>query len=36
MSRLKQIGEWFDEPLQLGGVIRESMQQAEPTPASSR
>jgi len=33
MSRLKQIGEWFDERLQLGGVIRESM--AHPVPSKS-
>jgi mono/diheme cytochrome c family protein len=31
MSRLKQIWEWFDERLQLGGVIRESMQHPVPS-----
>ena len=35
MSRLKQIGEWFDERLQLGGVIRESMQHPVPSKTAS-
>ena len=33
MSRLKQIGEWLDQRLQLGGVIREAM--THPVPRSS-
>jgi ubiquinol-cytochrome c reductase cytochrome b subunit len=35
MSRLKQIREWFDERLQLGGVIRESMQHPVPSETAS-
>ena len=33
MSRLKQIGAWIDQRLQLGGVIREAM--THPVPRSS-
>src|SRR5271165_7360008 len=33
MSRLKQIGEWFDERLQLGKPIKEAM--SHPVPRSS-
>ncbi|HVP55868.1 MAG TPA: cytochrome b N-terminal domain-containing protein [Candidatus Eisenbacteria bacterium] len=35
MSRLKQIGEWFDQRLQLGGVIRESMSHPVPRKSAS-
>jgi hypothetical protein len=34
MSRLKQIGEWFDERL-LGGVIRESIEHPVPSKTGS-
>ena len=34
MSRLKQIGEWFDERL-LGGVIRESIEHPVPSKTAS-
>jgi ubiquinol-cytochrome c reductase cytochrome b subunit len=33
MSRLKQIADWFDQRLQLGGAIREAM--THPVPRSS-
>src|SRR5215469_8707806 len=35
MSRLKQIGEWFDERLRLGGVIRESIEHPVPSKTAS-
>ena len=35
MSRLKQIGEWFDERLQLGGAIREAMSHPVPRKSAS-
>ena len=33
MSRLKQIADWFEERLQIGGAIREAM--THPVPRSS-
>jgi ubiquinol-cytochrome c reductase cytochrome b subunit len=33
MSRLKQIGDWFEERLQVGGAVREAM--SHPVPRSS-
>ena len=35
MSRLKQIGEWFDERLQLSGPIREAMTHHVPRSSAS-
>jgi len=35
MSRLKQIGEWFDERLQLGGAIRDAMSHPVPRKSAS-
>ncbi len=35
MSRLKQIGDWFEARLQLGGVIRETMSHPIPRKSAS-
>ena len=35
MSRLKQIGQWFDERLQLSGPIREAMTHHVPRSSAS-
>jgi len=35
MSRLTQIGEWFDQRLQLGGAIREAMSHPVPRKSAS-
>jgi ubiquinol-cytochrome c reductase cytochrome b subunit len=35
MSRLKQIGDWFDQRLQLGGAIREAMSHPVPRKSAS-
>ena len=35
MSRLKQIGEWFDERLQLAGPIKEAMGHRVPRSSAS-
>jgi ubiquinol-cytochrome c reductase cytochrome b subunit len=35
MSRLKQIGDWFDQRLQIGGVIREAASHPVPRKSAS-